>query len=247
MALQEVTREHLVAHMSALHNQGYAPASISRAAIALKVFLQFCKREGYTKQNVATHLDTPKLWQRLPSVLSQEEMERLLEVPDTTTASGARDRAILEVLYATGIRVSELCQLNILSIDDTFVRVMGKGSKERLVPIGSKAIEAVDHYLGQFRHDDQEALFLNRRGKRITRLEVGAMVKKYAERAGITKNVHPHLFRHTFATHLLDHGADLRVIQEMLGHATITSTDRYTHVSRSHLTQAFSKFHPRYE
>lgn len=246
----QITRQDIANYTQALREKKYAPTTISRSLMALKVFFQFCKREGYVTQNITKHIDTPKPWYRLPAVLSEEEMNRLLHTPDDATEEGARDRAILEVLYATGIRVSELCQLNLHSVDDTFLRVLGKGGKERIVPIGSQAIAAIDHYLGQFRlgiEEPHSPLFLNQRKKRISREFVWGLVKKYANQAQIAKNVHPHTFRHSFATHLLDHQADLRIIQEMLGHASIKSTDRYTHVSRTHLTQSFAKFHPRYE
>ena len=164
-------------------------------------------------------------------------------------SSPARDRAILEVLYASGLRVSELCNLGLYAVDDEFVRVKGKGGKERLVPIGRKAVEAIDyclqHFRGECRNEKNPVLFSTNRGKKIDRVNVWRMVKKYAKQAGIVKNIFPHTLRHSFATHLLDNGADLRVIQEMLGHASINSTDRYTHLSRRHLVEAFNAFHPR--
>lgn len=238
---------HLVGHLAAKRDQGYASASISRALIALKVLFRFLKRERLVDVNAALYLDTPKLWQLIPEYLTQEEVERLLAQPSADTAKGARDRAILEILYSSGLRVSEVCALTIYDVDDTYVKVKGKGSKERIVPIGSKAIQAVDSYLAYPRAESSpQHLFLSRSGSPLDRITVWKIVKEYARQAGITKNISPHTLRHSFATHLLDHGADLRIIQDMLGHADIKSTDRYTHVSRAHLSQAFAKFHPDY-
>jgi integrase/recombinase XerD len=169
----------------------------------------------------------------------------LLAQPDPETALGARDKAILEVLYASGLRVSELCGLNIQDVGEEAVRVKGKGSKERIVPIAPSALQSVDHYLGKFREDEEKALFIGPHGKRIDRTVVWARVKFYAKKAAISKEISPHTLRHSFATHLLENGADLRVIQEMLGHSSISTTDRYTHISRKHLHEAFEKFHPR--
>lgn len=245
-----LTQEQIIHFLSHLKGHEYASSSICRALIAIKVLCRFLKREGITKTNVALYLETPKMWQLIPDILTCEEVDVLLKQPDPTTALGARDRAIIEVFYASGLRVSEVCTLGIYDVDDTFVRVMGKGSKERLVPIGKRAIEAVDHYLTTFRSnwdsEKQTALFVTKNGRRIDRVMVWRMVKEYAKQAGIVKNISPHTLRHSFATHLLDNGADLRVIQEMLGHANISSTDRYTHISRNRLQEAFESSHPRF-
>lgn len=246
---KSVDTSHIVAFLSQLKEEDYASATLCRTLIAIKVLFRFLMREGLISVNAALYLQTPKLWQLIPDVLTYEEVEKLLGQPDPSTASGARNRAIIEVLYASGLRVSELCALNLYSMDDQFVRVMGKGSKERIVPIGQRAIEAVDHYIVHFRGEcsgpGQYPLFVTSRGRRIDRISVWKMIKEYAGQAGIVKNVSPHTLRHSFATHLLDNGADLRVIQEMLGHASISSTDRYTHVSRSRLQESFQAFHPR--
>ncbi len=248
-AFSGVIRDHIVDYLEILNNKGYATASVCRALIAIKVLFRFLRREDYITTNITTTLDSPKLWQLIPEVLSGGEIERLLMQPDTTSERGMRDRAILEVLYGSGLRVSELCGLDINDVDDSYVRVMGKGRKERLVPIGRKAIEAIDTYLVSYRDqydsDDEKALFLSIRGRRLERTNVWRALKGYARDAGICKNISPHTLRHSFATHLLDHGAELRVIQEMLGHASISSTDRYTHISHKHLTDAFHAFHPR--
>lgn len=244
---KEVQQQQLI-HFLSLKKHEYAPASISRALIAIKVFFRFLKREGVISANFTHLLETPKIWQLIPDVLSLEEMERLLSAPDTSNLKGARDLAILEILYATGLRVSELCQLNIADVDEHAIRIQGKGGKERVVPLGGKASQALDAYLS-YRDTRaagrQDALFLGRGDRPINRVSVWKIVKHYAREAGIAKTIFPHTFRHSFATHLLDNGADLRVIQEMLGHASISSTDRYTHVSCTHLQEAFQTFHPR--
>lgn len=243
-----VTKENIVAFLQFLQQQGLSSSTICRNLFALKVLFRFLKREKIIAANITLYLDSPKLWQILPDVLSQEEIESLLQAPDTATAEGARDRAILETLYSSGLRVSELCHLSLYDVDDRFIRVMGKGSKERVVPIGSKALEALDHYLSHFRGENlnrEQPLFTTKFGRRIDRQMVWKMIRKYAKQVGIAKKVSPHMLRHSFATHLLDHGADLRIIQEMLGHANIATTDRYTHVSKSQVQEAFERFHPR--
>lgn len=244
-----IQENHIVGYLSVLNSKKYASSSIHRMLISIKVLFKFLKRESILKVNPTQHLSTPKLWQLIPEVLTLDEMEKLLEQPDTEIEEGCRDRAILEVLYGSGLRVSELCNLTINSIGDDSVKVFGKGRKERIIPIGKKALEAVDEYLTNFRdataNEKNQALFVNSRGRAVNRFFVWKMIKEYARDAGITKNISPHTMRHSFATHLVDHGAELRVIQEMLGHASISSTDRYTHISKTHLQEAFNAFHPR--
>lgn len=251
VSVEAITQEHCIKFLSYLQGKGYAAASICRALIAIKVFFRFLKREGAIEVNIMHYFETPKLWQLIPDVLSIEEIERLLAQPDTETLIGSRDKAILEVLYASGLRVSEICTLGIYDIDDHFLKVMGKGRKERMVPVGRQALAAVDHYLTNYRtaydSEHNHTLFLSKKGQPIDRTAVWKMIKQYGKQAGITKNISPHTLRHSFATHLLDNGADLRVIQEMLGHASISSTDRYTHISRSHLQKAFDACHPSYQ
>lgn len=245
---KDVQQEQLVQFLAQKKSQNYATASLCRALVAVKVFFRFLKREGVLSTDVMAHCETPKLWQLIPEVLSEAEVERLLNQPSIETLAGLRDKAIIELLYGSGLRVSELCSLKIYDVDDTFLRVKGKGGKERVVPVGRQALQAIDAYLGRrpsSEEERKEALFLNQKGKPIDRFLVWAMIKDYALQAGIMKNISPHTLRHSFATHLLNHGADLRVIQEMLGHASINSTDRYTHVSRGHLHEAFEAFHPR--
>jgi len=242
--------EHIVSYLGLLKAKGYASASISRKLMAMKTFFKFLLREGHVDRNVAFYLQTPALWSLIPEILTMDEMQRLLNQPNPETAQGARDKAILEVLYGSGLRVSEVCSLDIQSVSDTFIKVMGKGGKERVVPIGEVALHAIDHYLIYFRDQkakkNMPALFVTSLGKRIDRISIWKMVKRCAATAAINKNISPHTMRHTFATHLLDHGADLRVIQEMLGHSSISSTDRYTQVSCVRLQQAFKQCHQRY-
>lgn len=248
-SFKQFEQQHILHFLGKKKAQNYATASICRALIAIKVLSRFLKREGIKSSDVAMYLETPKLWQLIPNVLTHDEVESLLAQPDSETPLGARDKAILEVLYASGLRVSEVCTLKIYDVDDTFVKVMGKGRKERLVPIGKKALLAVDHYLGfarsQWDSEKQQALFVSKNGKPINRIYIWKMIKEYAKKAKIDKLISPHTLRHSFATHLLDNGADLRVIQEMLGHASISSTDRYTHISRTRLQDSFQAFHPR--
>ncbi len=241
----QITREDIIDYLSALRSKEYASSSICRVLISLKVLFRFLKRENYVPTNITLTLDSPKLWQLIPEVLSSEEIELLLAQPDSATVQGARDRAVLEILYGSGLRVSEVCGLNVNDVNDNYVRVMGKGRKERVVPIGRKAIEAVDVYSQLRPESDEPALFLTNRGHRIDRIMVWRQIKAYGRKAGIAKSISPHTMRHSFATHLLDNGADLRVIQEMLGHCSISSTDRYTHISQKRLKEAFEACHPR--
>ncbi|MBI3900993.1 MAG: tyrosine-type recombinase/integrase [Chlamydiia bacterium] len=198
--------------------------------------------------DLGAFLDLPKVWQWIPEVLSVEEVEALLEMPQEMNFIEMRDKAMLELLYATGMRVSELCQCEIGDVGDGFVKVRGKGRKERLIPVGKKAIEAIDLFLLHFRGDvvgKETPLFITKRGKRIDRIAVWERVKFWTEQAGIKKKVSPHTLRHSFATHLLERGADLRVIQELLGHEDIGTTDRYTHMRSDLIKKSFDAFHPR--
>ncbi len=248
-AIHEVAHlnfEKVTHFLSTLKQEGYASSSLARKLISLKVFFQFLFREKGLKEDMAHYFDTPRLWQLIPEVLTYKEVECLLHLPDPDTLQGARDRAILEVLYGSGIRVSELCHLDLYDVEDTSLRVMGKGGKERQVPLGKKAIQAIDHYLCKRLADAEEkALFLSNRGKRIERISIWKMIKKYAKEGGIQKTISPHTLRHSFATHLLENGADLRIIQEMLGHASIATTDRYTHISPGRLKEVFVRHHLR--
>ncbi len=235
----------IIHYLSLLKNQNYAPASIARTLVALKVFCRFLYREKLIDKDDSQSIESPKLWQLIPDILTIEEVDELLSAPSLDSYEGVRDKAILEVLYACGLRVSELCSLKIYSLDDEAVKVFGKGGKERMVPINKKAMDAVDRYLN-FRGEYQsEFLFLSPTGKPLDRIAVWKIVKSYAKKIGITKTISPHTLRHCFATHLLEMGADLRIIQELLGHSNIATTDRYTHVSTSRLQESFANFHPR--
>ncbi|MBS0606707.1 MAG: site-specific tyrosine recombinase XerD [Parachlamydiales bacterium] len=249
LALEEVGEGDVIAFLAQLKSGQYASSSVCRSLVAVKVFFRFLKREKLIATDPTANLDSPKLWQLIPEVLTYDEVDALLKSPDPTDPMGARDRAVFEVIYASGLRVSEVCGLNLFDISENTVRVKGKGGKERIVPIAQPAIDAVDHYLIHFRDaqpDQKEApLFVTSKGKRIDRTLIWQRIKFYGKKAGIGKPLSPHTLRHSFATHLLENGADLRVIQEMLGHASVATTDRYTHISQHHLTQAFSNFHPR--
>lgn len=244
-----VEEHHLLKFLEALQEQKYASSSIGRTLIALKVFFQFLKRENVIKRNPTEYLASPKMWQLIPEVLSSAEIEHLMNAPNLSTCQGCRDKAILELLYSSGLRVSELCHVNLYAIEEDCIRVRGKGNKERLIPVGKQALAAIDDYLNRFRDSSEssreQSLFVGPKGRPLSRIDIWKMIKAYALSAGILKNISPHTLRHSFATHLLDHGADLRVIQEMLGHSSISSTDRYTHISSSKLVSAFKDFHPR--
>jgi integrase/recombinase XerD len=242
---EDVVGEQIIEYFQTLKNKGIASSSLCRALVAIKVFFRFLKREKIISHNPTVFLESPKMWQLIPEVLTIDEVGRFLEMPDIETSIGARDKAIFLVMYASGLRVSELCGLNTGDISDDQVRVRGKGNKERVIPIAESAVAAVDYYLTQFRTEGDGPLFLSRQGKRMDRIAVWERVKFYGKKAGIVKKISPHTLRHSFATHLLENGADLRVIQEMLGHSNIATTDRYTHVSRKHLHDAFEKFHPK--
>lgn len=248
--VRDLTKDDVIAFLTKKQKAHHASSSISRALIAIKMFFRFLKKEEYIEKNNAESLQSPKLWQLIPEVLTESEVEALLHTPKEDTFVGSRDRAILEVLYSSGLRVSEVCALSLYDIGEGSVRVVGKGGKERIVPIASASLEKVDLYLTNFRENvqskEENALFITKKGGRMGRVGVWNRVKHYALEAGIQKNISPHTLRHSFATHLLENGADLRVIQEMLGHAHISTTDRYTQISQNHLIKAFEQFHPRH-
>ena len=242
---KSVQESDLLKFLGYLKDNEYASSSILRALMALKVLFRFLKREGYIEKNITLYLSSPRIWQIVPQVLSLIDVEKLLNEPNIKLKLEARDKAIFEVLYSSGLRATEVCTLKIRDVGDDFIKVMGKGSKERLVPIGKKAIEAIDYYLSHYRNDKEPNLFLTQNKRPIDRILIYKRLKFYSQRAGITQKFSPHSLRHSFATHLLDNGADLRVIQEMLGHASISTTDRYTHVRQSRLKNSFDQFHPR--
>jgi len=226
--------------------------SRARLVSALKAFYRFLILDGRTDRNPTLHLSSPKAWLSLPKFLNVEEVERLLARPDVSTVLGCRDRAMLEVMYAAGLRVSELVSLRTDDVhpEDGFVLCRGKGGKERIVPLGASAVEAVGRYLAEARAKlaagrVSEVLFLTRRGGPFTRQGFWKGLRGHAAKAGLGGKIHPHILRHSFATHLLERGADLRSVQIMLGHSQITTTQIYTHVSRERLRKVYDKFHPR--
>lgn len=238
--------------IASLSDEEYAVTSLARKLTAVRGIGKFLVRERYRSDDLSELLQPPKLLRRLPGTLSIEEVDRLLAAPPQDTPHGLRDRAMLELMYSSGLRVSELCGLLLTSvdIDSGLVRVMGKGSKERVVPLGRQAIAALTRYLEVARPQlvkprTGSDLFLSQWGKAISRKTFWVAIKEHARRAGIEKEVKPHLLRHSFASHLLGNGADLRVIQEMLGHADIATTQIYTHVQEQSLKQAHAQFHPR--
>ena len=245
----KITKEMIVDFLEERQKKGLASSSLSRALAAIKMFCRFLKREKVIPLNVSDLLESPKIEQLIPEVLTMQEMKELLAAPNMESFLGARDRAILEVLYASGLRVSEVCGLNLYDVGDENIKVKGKGEKERIVPIASFSLQTIDSYLSKFRsqigNKEETALFTNSKGRRITRQEVWSLIKTYSKKIGLQKNISPHTLRHSFATHLLENGADLRVIQELLGHSHIATTDRYTHISQKHLSEAFAQFHPR--
>ena len=227
--------------------------SVKRKLASLRTFFKYLKREGIVEKNPAKMVAIPKGGKDLPHTLSVDDAFRILDAPDPSSPLGSRDQAILEFLYSSGLRVGELTSLSLSDLDlgAGMVRVLGKGSKERMVPIGSKAVEALKLYLtrrGELMGKGErfpQHLFLNHRGGRLTARSVGRMIKKYLLKGGIVKEITPHTFRHSFATHLLDAGADLRGIQELLGHASLTTTQKYTHVSSAKLMEVYDRTHPR--
>jgi integrase/recombinase XerD len=249
LSFKETLDRHILGFLKTLQEANFASSTVCRAMISIKVLFRFLRRERLVDTNIALYLESPKLWQLIPEVLSLEEVNQILNSIDDKTKLGSRDKAIIELLYSSGLRVSEACNLKIYDVDDKFIRVMGKGGKERLVPIGKKALEAIDNYLLHYRdtqkNKDLTTLFLSKRGEPIDRISIWKIIKYWAKKANIERKISPHTFRHSFATHLLDNGADLRVIQEFLGHSNIKTTDRYTHISQKKIKEAFYSFHPR--
>ncbi len=250
-SLDEVDKRVIRDYMSWLMTQGVVRGSIARKLSAIRSLYRYLVREGKVSANPLEKASSPKLDRRLPSFLTVDETVRLLEAPDLSTPQGRRDRALLELLYAAGLRVSELESLNLeqLNMETKEVRVWGKGSKERVVLIGEPAAYALNNYLVQGRpallgKKKTDAVFLNQYGGRLPARRIQKILDKYAQKAGIEKKVHPHILRHTFATHLLDGGADLRVVQELLGHAQLATTQVYTHVSQSQARKIYHSAHP---
>ncbi len=232
--------------------KGLATSTLSRRMVAVKVFFRYLQQEGLITENVTEAMDSPRLWRMLPDTLSIAEVQQLLHAPKGDSKLPVRDRTILQTLYGSGLRVTELCTLEIddLHLDEGYLRCRGKGRKERVVPVATSAADQLRFYLDEVRPAFKQAaerpeLFLTRLGSPFSRKGIWKMIKTYTHKAGIIKNVTPHTLRHSFASHLLENGAPLRVIQEMLGHADIATTQIYTHVDASRLKSIHAKFHPR--
>jgi len=231
---------------------GMTQTSQARLISGIRAFYKYCLLEDITSKDPTVLLEAPKLMRQLPDILSFEEIETIIAQIDLSTPEGGRNKAILETLYSCGLRVSEVVNLKLsqLYLDVGFIRVVGKGNKERLVPIGSSAVKYIVLYKEQIRvhmapqKGEEDILFLNRRGKRLTRVMIFLIIKDLVKKAGISKTISPHTFRHSFATHLVEGGADLRAVQEMLGHESITTTEIYTHLDREYLRKTLQQFHP---
>lgn len=252
LRIADVTLPHLEEFLAALHDEEMVARSVARVVSGLKSYFRFLRLTGTITENPAELLETPKIGLKLPVVLSVQEIDSILHAIDVSTPEGARNCAIIETLYSCGLRISELCNLRFsdLFFNEGFIRVQGKGSKQRLVPISDVAIQKINNYLlhrsqlnVQKGHED--VVFLSGRGKTISRITVFHYIKQYADAAGLQKTISPHVFRHSFATHLLERGANIRVIQEMLGHEKITTTEIYTHLDRNFLRQEIIEHHPR--
>ena len=250
--IEKIKRDDITEHLLHLKDNGLSGNSISRALVAIKMFYKFLAQERFIKDDVAGILESPKLIRPLPNVLNMAEVKKLLEAPDVRSWIGIRDKAALELMYATGMRVSEVVELGTgtLNLDVGFIKCKGKGDKERMVPIGSEARNAISRYMEKVRPSllksrNDSHLFLTRLGKKVSRQSFWKMMKKYALSARIKKEITPHTLRHSFATHLLERGADLRVVQEMLGHSDIATTQIYTHIDKGRLKSIHKQFHPR--
>ena len=251
--LKRIKEKDVTKFLFTLREFGLATRSFARNLTSIKMFHKFLIGEGISKTNPVENIDTPKLSKTLPEVLNQDEVELILNQPNLVEPLGIRDKAILETMYATGMRVTEVVKFKQSDIykDEGFVKIFGKGSKERLVPIGRSALKWIEKYRHEVRcklsskGTGQDVLFLNARGKPMSRMALWNIVKEYTLKSGIKKEVHPHTFRHSFATHLLEGGADLRAVQEMLGHTDISTTQIYTHIDREYLKEVHRTFHPR--
>ena len=251
----EITLKDLEKFVQWVHELGMTPTSQARIISGLRSFYKYCLLEQISSTDPTVLLEAPKLKRLLPDILNFEEIEMIIAVIDLSKPEGGRNKAILETMYSCGIRVSELVNLKIscLYLDVGFIKVIGKGDKERLVPIGADAIKYINIYRNEIRchiqikTGEEDILFLNRRGSRLTRVMIFLMLKALVKKAGITKNISPHTFRHSFATHLVEGGADLRAVQEMLGHESITTTEIYTHLDREYLRNTLQQFHPAFK
>jgi len=250
-AVEDITGAQLTAYIESLSKAGLSKRSQARVISSIKSLFRFLEDDGAVEQNPCDMIDPPKMQQHLPTVLSVEEVTAILNSVDLSKPQGHRNRAILEMLYSCGLRVSELVNLRIsdLFFAEGFIRVIGKGNKQRLIPVGEPAVKAVGLWMDIRKHwpvakNCEDILFLNRRGNKLTRVMVFKIVKEQAESAGIRKDISPHTFRHSFATHMVENGADLRVVQQMLGHESILTTEIYTHIDTRKWQDTILKFHP---
>jgi integrase/recombinase XerD len=251
-AVSEVDRDDVLDFLSSLYRSKVSSRTVSRHLVTLRVFFRFALAEDWIREDPTLNLESPRVWKKLPGYLTPEQVERLLAAPDLATPLGIRDLAMIEVLYSTGLRVSELVSLRLNELDMSMgcARCIGKGNKERLVPVGRKALAAVRRYLAEtrpaiLRGRTSPFLFLSRRGSKLSRVGFWKMLKAYGRRAGLPPGLSPHKLRHSFATHLLEGGADLRSVQMMLGHADISTTQIYTHVTQERLRKIYKEHHPR--
>lgn len=249
---REVDRYVVINYLATLQEQAKAKNTIIHVVSTLRHFFRYLAGEGLISEDPMLKVDTPKSGQHLPQVLTRAEIDRLLAAPDTSKKLGIRDRAILEVMYATGLRVSELVNLTLdeLHLEMGLIQPLGKGDKERIIPIGEVALDWMERYLAEVRpvllkNQSSDYVFLNAHGRQLSRQGIWKNLKAHVARAQITKNVTPHTLRHSFATHILENGADLRIVQELLGHSDISTTQIYTHVSQKRLTEVYQKYHPR--
>ena len=248
-----VTRDHIVSYMLEMKEREYASSTVARKVASIKSFFNFLVEQGQLKKNPADELDSPKVEKHLPAAIPPEDVDLLLAAPQGESPTAYRDRALLESLYATGLRVSELVALDVsdVDVDAGTVRCTGKGNKERILPVYDRALQVIGDYITEGRpalvknNDEEKALFLNRRGKRLTRQGLWLIIKRYVDQMDIPGHVTPHTLRHSFATHMLRGGAGLREVQQMLGHANISTTQVYTQVSNDHLREVYDESHPR--
>jgi integrase/recombinase XerD len=252
---EDLELQHLEDFIRWINKMGMTPSSQSRIISGLRSFYKYCIQEQISKKDPTALLEAPKLSKKLPDVLTFHEIEKIIENIDVSTPEGARNKAIIETLYSCGLRVSELVNLKLscLYFDVGYVRIIGKGDKERLVPIGSSAIKYINLYTENIRlhipvkPGNEDIVFLNRRGRKLSRVMIFMIIKDAAKKASVTKSISPHTFRHSFATHLVEGGADLRAVQEMLGHESITTTEIYTHLDREYLRDTLQQYHPAFK
>jgi len=245
--LASIRRKDILLFYEYLSQKKYALSTINKVIISTKQFFRFLKKEDLIQINPFTDFQTKNVKNSIPDVLTSKEIEKLFNQVNLNTLKGKRDRAIMEIIYGCGLRVNEVCDLRIYHLDEMAIKIRGKGNSERILPIGRYALEAIKSYLNTLKKKKRDdLLFPSKKGKKLHRHEIWRIIKYYSRLAKINKNVSPHSLRHTFATHLLDNGADLRIIQDLMGHKNIISTERYVHISRERLKMSFKKHHPRY-